>query len=48
MLGYAHVCFRFQEEKLGEKKVRGLAGIERMDDLWIQEGVIFQLLIIVD
>lgn len=50
VLGYAHVCFGFQEEKLGEKKERvvGLAGIERMDDLWIEEGIIFQLLKSVD
>lgn len=50
MLGYAHVCFGFQEKKLGEKKERvvGLAGIERMDDLWIEEGIIFQLLKSVD
>lgn len=49
MLGYAHVCFGFQEEKLGEKKERNScpAVIEWIDDLWIEEGVIFQLLIIV-
>lgn len=44
------MCFGFQNEKLGEKKERivSLAGIERMDDLWIEEGIIFQLLKIVD
>lgn len=52
----AGVCtcvFGFQEEKLGEKKERKkesnscLAGIEWMGDLWIEGGVIFQLLKIV-
>lgn len=48
--GLCTCVFWVSRREVGEKKERvvGLAGIERMDDLWIEEGIIFQLLKSVD
>jgi hypothetical protein len=43
-----HMCvWVSRRETRGKERNSCLAGIEWMDDLWIEEGVIFQLLKIV-